>query len=182
MLVAAGLAGLFAMPAVAAEEQGEIRITQHREGKPIPGGNVTLCYVGTATEEGYLIMGYENDWIILADEVFFPETALWVQKHAKADGITKAVEKTGTVTFTDLEEGLYLVTQSEAVSGYAPFSPFLVELPIGGAVWLAEITPMLEPLSSENPQTGDHPAPIIAAMALVLSVFALLMLSDKRKE
>ena len=66
--------------------------------------------------------------------------------------------------------------------GYAPFAPFLIEIPIDGNVWLAEACPDLDPLVTDNPQTGDHPAPIIAAMTLVLSIFAVFTLSDKYKK
>ena len=181
VLFAVGLIMLLAAPAMAAEE-GTIRIMPHRAGEAIAGGTVTIYHVGTAAEDGYLITGKDKNYLIPADELFFPETAAWVQRNAKADGLSKAVEESGSVTFSGLKAGLYLVTQPQAASGYIPFQSFLLELPVDGIVWEAEAYPKAEKILSENPQTGDHPAPIIAAMALVLSVSALLMLSDTRKK
>lgn len=47
----------------------------------------------------------------------------------------------GTVTFSDLPAGLYLVMQREATEGYLPVSPFLVSLPMYSAEsgWLYTI-------------------------------------------
>ena len=181
VLFAVGLTMLLAVPAMAAED-GTIRITPHRAGEAIAGGSVTIYRVGTAAEDGYLIAGKDKNYLLPADELFFPETAAWVQRNAKADGLTKAVGTSGSVTFSDLQAGLYLVTQPQAASGYAPFRSFLLELPVDGIVWEAEAYPKAEKILSENPQTGDHPAPIIAAMALVLSVSVLFMMSDKGKK
>jgi len=181
VLFAFGLAMCLAVPAAAAET-GELRITPHRAGEAVPGGKITIYLVGHAAEDGYLVKGRDKNWIIPADELFFPETAAWVQRNTKAEGITKEVEEAGTVVFSEMKAGLYLVTQSQSASGYAPFQPFLLELPIGGEVWMAEAYPKAEKILTENPNTGDHPAPIIAAMGLVLSVSALLMLGEKRKK
>ena len=182
ILFAVGLAGILTMPAAAFEELGQIRIQQTCAGEPVSGGTVSIRHVGTAMEDGYLIFGKTQNWIIAADEMFFPETALLVRKHTKNQDITVPADDFGVATFADLPEGVYLVTQTEAPEGYAPFAPFLIEIPIDGNIWQAEACPNLEPLVSDNPQTGDHPAPIIAAMTLVLSIFAVFTLSDKYKK
>ena len=180
MLVAAGLfVGLTQQ--VQATHIGEICVVPNWEGTSVTGGTVAVSCVGAASERGYSITGKTGNWIIAADEVFFPETVTWVRKHAIGEEITQKSDESGAFCFQNLKAGLYLVTQKEPAEGYAPFQPFLVELPVGGEVWKAEARPKLERILSENPKTGDHPAPIIAAMGLVLSFSALLVLSDRRR-
>lgn len=182
MLIAAGLAGLIAIPAAASAQRGKIIIQQTNAGVPVSVGKITIRLVGTAIEDGYLIFGKNHNWIIAADEMFFPETALLIRKHTQSEGISMTVDDLGTAEFTDLTAGVYLVTQTEVPEGYVPFSPFLMEIPINGEIWQAEAYPELESILTDNPQTGDHPAPIIAAMVLVLSAFALLILGDKGRK
>ena len=181
MLFTVGLAAAMVLPTEAASN-GEIRITPHREGEIVSGGTVTICRVGTMSEAEYRITGKTGNWIIAADELFFPETVTWIRKHAKGEEITLNSETSGVFRFSNLEAGLYLVTQKEAATDFAPFQPFLVELPVGDEIWEAEVYPEVKKLSSGNPKTADHPAPIIAAMGLVLSVSALLLLGDKRRK
>ena len=181
MLIAVGLMVGLGIPAEAAQS-GQIRIQPHYAENTISGGTVTISHVGTASEEGYKITGKTGNWIIAADELFLPETVTWVRKHARGEQTTQKAESSGIFSFQDLDAGVYLVTQSQAQTGYAPFSPFLIELPVGGEVWEAEALPEVETIPSENPKTGDHPAPIIAAMAFVLSVSVLLVLSDQRSK
>lgn len=169
-------------PVAQAAQTGVIRIMPRHTGESISGGTVSIMHVGRKTEDGYLIQGKTGNWLIAADEVFFPETATWVKKHAKGTEITQKAASSGGFVFDNLKEGLYLVTQPEAAPGYIPFSPFLIELPVGSEVWEAEAFPKVEELLPENPKTGDHPAPIIAAMGLVFSFFALLVIGDKRRK
>lgn len=182
LLFAVGLLMTLTVPALAAEAEGVIRITPHRAGEIVIGGEITLYYVGVRMEEEYYIWGRFLNWKIKAEEVYDPDTAREIRKMGDiGEGVSKRVGKSGTVTFTGLEQGLYLVVQTEAAPGHTSFQPFLLELPLGGQVWEAEAYPKVESEGSDNPQTGDHPAPIISAMTLVLSVSLLLILSDKRK-
>ena len=181
MLFAVGLAMGILLPAEAASN-GEISIVPRNKEEAISGGSVTVSRVGIASGTDYQITGKTGNWFIAADELFLPETVTWIRKHAKAKEITQEANEEGVFRFSGLGEGLYLVTQNKAQEAYAPFQPFLVELPVGGEVWKAEAYPQVHPISSENPKTADHPAPIIAAMGLALSASVLFLLVDGRRK
>lgn len=181
MFFAVGLVAAMIMPAGAASN-GEIRIAPLCGAEVVSGGTVTICRVGTASDGEYLINGKTGTWIIAADELFFPETVTWIRKHAKGEEKTQESEESGVFCFQNLDAGLYLVTQKKAASDHLPFQPFLVELPVGGESWEADVYPEIQQIPSENPKTADHPAPIIGAMGLVFSVSTLLVLSDIRRK
>lgn len=60
----------------------------------------------------------------------------------------------GTVTFSGLSAGLYLVVQTEAVDGYLEVSPFLVSLPMysaaaGGWIYNIDASPKVQPVPKD---------------------------------
>ena len=181
MVVGVGLVYTLVLP-VRGLNCGTIRILPKYSDQAVTGGTVTISRVGVVSENGYLITGKNNLWSIAADELFLPETATWVKKHAKGEEITQMAENLEAFCFRNLEAGVYLVTQKLPEEDFVPFHPFLVELPVAGEVWEAEAYPQVQKLLEESPKTADHPAPIIAAMGLVFSFFALLVLGDKRRK
>lgn len=61
-----------------------------------------------------------------------PDTAAALQQYAEINKIAAdqtAVNSTGTVQFSNLTPGLYLVLQTTASAGYSPISSFLVSVP-----------------------------------------------------
>ena len=65
------------------------------------------------------------------------------------------VDSNGRVVFSDIEPGVYLITQKESITGYYPVDPFVVSLPITndiGDKWIydVEATPKLELLPIET--------------------------------
>lgn len=45
-------------------------------------------------------------------------------------GDRKAIDENGTVSFVDLDQGIYLLVQETPAEGYKPISPFLVAVPL----------------------------------------------------
>lgn len=74
--------------------------------------------------------------------------AAYAEQNSVA-GISKNTDGS-SITFSDLELGLYLVVENESVSGYYPASPFLVSVPMTnaeGTAWIYDISasPKVEP-------------------------------------
>ena len=162
-----------------AEERGTVRILPQWCAVPVTGGTVLLQYAGTVTEEGiYLTDGLAN-WSVETAELESKDWIQWVMQKNEGQKILRQVGRNGAV-FTDLKRGVYLVQQVETDSLYQPFAPFFLTIP-EGEHWDVCRTPKII-RNGEPPQTGDRPAPIIAAMGLGLSVAVLMVLVDERKK
>lgn len=66
---------------------------------------------------------------------------------------TKEVSEDGTVVFTDLPQGRYLVVQEEPAEGFAPFESFTVEVK-GSDV---QASPKMQPGTEEEPPEPETP-------------------------
>ena len=105
----------------------------------------------------------------------------------------------GTAYFADVPEGLWLIVQTENSDGYAPFAPFLLELPMkleGRTIRDAAAEPKLSPPIHENddpppkkddeklPYTGQlrWPVPVLAAVGLILISVSVVVGRRKRCE
>ncbi len=164
--------------ATAAEHLGAVTVTPVWAGRPVTGGTVQLFRVGSAVAEGFQLTDGLANWIVKEEEGTNRELLNRLAENVE-EGLCSTVEETGA-QFAGLTEGVYLITQREAAEGYDVFSPFLVQLPAGDS-WEIAVRPQTV-RDSENPQTGDHPAPIIGAMGLGLSAAVLMVLVDERKK
>ncbi len=78
------------------------------------------------------------------------------EKEITVTAVT-AVEN-GEAVFTELPVGLYLVVQTEASSGFSPFSPFLVTLPQdGGEEWIYDIDASPKTQTERIPEEDTEP-------------------------
>lgn len=74
-----------------------------------------------------------------------------------------AVDADGSVTFTGLPVGMYLVRQTQAEAGYATIDPFVVTVPVedpttGQLIYSVEATPKAGAVSrTDEPPTPDEP-------------------------
>ena len=87
----------------------------------------------------------------------------------------------GSVTFWDLDEGLYLVTQPYAHEGYAPFEPFLVMIPWDGYEWSLTAVPKLERQIDIVPDTSDPGVLHRSSLGVLIPSMGLMVLFLTRK-
>ena len=163
----------------AAETTGSITVQPVWCGTEVVGGTVSVQHVGKKTAYGYLLTDGLADWQVDAQEMEKTEWIDWLMQHYQHHNEAREVGVAGAV-FSGLQEGIYLVRQSEAASAFSPFRPFLLTIPTDGN-WDLAAKPKLTRLA-EAPKTADRPAPIIGAMGIGLSVSVLMVLIDERKK
>lgn len=118
------------------------------------------------------------------------------------EGIRGVIAADGTVTFSDLELGLYLVVQDTAAAGYEKISPFLIGIPNmedGVYIYQVDASPKVQlettppetteptepgPTEPTLPQTGqlNWPVPVMAAAGLGLFITGWGLCFRKQKE
>ncbi|MBR5021206.1 MAG: LPXTG cell wall anchor domain-containing protein [Oscillospiraceae bacterium] len=127
------------------ERTGSITAAMTHEGKPVPGGTLTLYRVADMHPFGdelfTLTDAYAPSEVTL--DVLGPETAVdlavYTYNH-QLSGLTKPIGDDGVVKFENLEVGLYLLIQWESAPGFYELSPFLMSLPNNeGGVYVYDI-------------------------------------------
>ena len=175
-------------------QKGSVTLHLSCQGKPLPGGSVTLYHVASLTDSmeylpepefedsgadlsGALTAKLAEALAVYAEEEYIP-------------GQTQAVGSGAAAVFSGLKAGLYLFVQEDAATGYLPFRPFLVSLPLQvGDTFVYDvdaspkIAPEPEPTDPTDPteptkpgsppglpQTGqtNWPIPVLGVMGLVL--------------
>lgn len=165
---------------VHAAGEGSIRIDLLGSGEPIPGAEIRVYPVGIPTENGYRLTEAFGGGMITQLDVFSPELAAWLSQRA-AGGWTEITDSSGTVTFWDLDEGLYLVTQPRACGGYSPFEAFLVTIPWDGYEWSITAVPKTERQIDIVPYTSDPGILVRGIQGLLISGAGLCALFMKRR-
>lgn len=175
ILMNAALIGAYSGTALAHDvpdesRRGSIHITMHQGDKAVGGGTLTLYRVGAVHEdEG------NYDFVLTGDFAACTASLDDIQSSALADslaryagerslrGTEKVIASDGTVTFTDLELGLYLLVQNRAADGYNAAAPFLVSVPMmedGTYIYDVNASPKTEletaPPKPDNP-SGSSP-------------------------
>ena len=122
--------------------------------------------------------------------------ARYAEEHALFER-TAAIGGDGAARFEDLPEGLWLVVQTEASDGCAPFAPFLLELPfrsdsgtLRGVIAEPKLSPVPEdpvppPHSdTELPYTGQlrWPIPVLAVCGVVFIGASAVLRKGARSE
>ena len=159
---------------------GSVRIVPQWCGQAVKEGTVVISRVGEKTEDGYFLTDGLANWKIEESELRAGDWMTWlVPKKMEQEMISTVQEGRGAV-FTQLSEGVYLVKQLERDLQGASFKPFFLTIP-EGENWDVYRAPKVIS-HGESPKTGDHPAPIIGAMGIGLSVAALMVLVDGRKK
>lgn len=187
---------------------GSISITMTYEDQPVAGGSLTLYRVADVHEENGADYSFRYtssyaDCQILLDDINNSNTALALAEYTAENNIsgTKAqISDDGTITFADLELGLYLLVQQDAASGYEPVSAFLVSVPAmkdDSYIYDVDASPKLaleqaptepssptEPLPPQIPQTGlnQWPVPVLAICGLFLVMVGLVLYTAGKKK
>lgn len=164
----------------AAEKGGTIHIWLDAGELPVTNGAITLYQVGTPMTDGYRIMDSFGGGIVKEADATSDHLAQWLAEAAGKSGRTAFLDVDGNVVFSDLEEGLYLVVQTERMDGFYTIKPFLVTMPSDGQ-WEVQRSPQTDPIVIDNPQTGQPFAPLLGAMGLVASGVGIYLCVDSRR-
>lgn len=164
------LAGL-GRTAAAAENLGSIRINLKTTE-----GEVALYSAAAPASGGYNLAEVFGGGFIKAEDAHSPALARWLAEMAQ-DGEHRILDADGSAEFSRLEQGLYLVCQTETGEGESAIAPFLVEIPYQGQ-WNIQANPKSDP---ENPRTGQSPQPFLGAAGMLLSAGALHLCLRRRK-
>ena len=139
---------------------------------------MTLFYAGRFSEGGYRLADSFGGGFVRQEDIHSPELAKWLSEAAVWEGERKPLQEDGSAVFSQLPEGLYLLTQSKSAQGFCQTAPFLIPIPCNG-MWEITALPKMQQIYTESPKTGQHPAPILGAMGLVLSGMGLVACWDK---
>ena len=169
LVLAGALLLLLALPASAAGETGTIRVTVL---PGMAGSTVTLYLAGKLSAGGLQLTEAFGGGYITGRDIQTRELTQWLADRAEG-GTGRQISRDGTVMFTGLEEGVYLLTQKEAAAGYYAMTPMLIVLPEEDGTWYAQAYPKVEPKDDLIPETGQPFTPVLWAMGMILSAFAI---------
>lgn len=164
-----------------AAEGGSIQVSLDAGELPVTNGAITLYQVGIPMTGGYRITEVFGGGIVKKEDAQSEHLALWLAESAGGTGRTLGMDVEGDVTFSNLQDGLYLVVQTERMDGFYPVNPFLVELSEDSGREVHAF-PKTEPIMIDNPQTGDPFTPLLGAMGLVASGIGLYLCVDNRRK
>lgn len=172
--------------------KGSVTVTVYdsESKKPVSGGRLTLYYVACieVDDSDYLFEytdGFSRCDIALDDiqtEALAETMAAYV-RNQKLKGTNVEVDSKGQATFTDLEQGLYLITQDSAAQNYTSLNAFLITIPLekngklvydvdafpkAGMVTKTEAPTPNKPTGNKLPQTGQlqWPIPVMAILGM----------------
>lgn len=200
-LLAAALVLAAAIPAGALEipdltRTGSIHVTMKTETAAAAGGNLALYRVGkiVQTDTGFgFVPGWQFSDCGISLDTPDGKTAAALAGYAESHGISgeiKTVNAEASVSFLDLEPGLYLLTQPQAAPGFEPCKPFLVSVPLaedGTYRYEVDASPKVSltqspteppaPTDPTLPQTGqlNWPIPVLAALGLLCLAAGVLL-------
>ena len=163
------------LPGKAQEETGGILVTMPQVGtaEGAGGGVLTLYYVGSETEDGYRITEAFGGGLVRQEDALSVHLArLLADMTSGTEGTAWDLEAGSTAEFPYLTRGLYLLVQTEAEAGASVIRPFLMPVPLEGQ-WYIHASPEPARVLVESPKTGQHPAPILGAVGMVLSSIGL---------
>lgn len=167
--------------AEATENRGSVRVKLDAGELPVINGAVTLYQVGVRTEEGYRITEGFGGGIVRQDDTDSDKLAQWLAESAGESGITLLLDADGNAVFSELEEGLYILVQTERMDGFYPIYPVLLTIPSEDC-WDVQIYREPVPVVTEIPKTGQSPIPFLGVLGMILSSTGLLLCNRKNKK
>lgn len=171
-----------AVPVVqATEARGSIQICLDAGDLAVTNGAVTLYQVGTKTGDGYRIAEGFGGGIVRQEDADSGKLAQWLAETAGESGLTMLLDADGSAFFSDLEEGLYILIQTERMDGFYPIYPVLLTVP-HESEWNVEIYREPVPVVTEIPKTGQSPIPFLGILGMILSAAGLLLCAVKERK
>jgi hypothetical protein len=117
-------------------QKGSITVNMRYNGSTVSGGNLTIYKVATLQEssgtykyvltDAFAGSGISTEKLESADSAKTLST--YATKHS-ITGTTQVIGSSGSLSYTDLELGVYLFVQGYSATGYMSISPFLVSVP-----------------------------------------------------
>jgi len=172
---------LIRMPVAAAGNKGSIQVDLKTGDVPVINGAVTLYQVGIKTKDGYQIAETFGGGVVRQDETDSRKLAQWLAETAGVNGMTLLLDVDGTAVYPELEQGLYILVQTERIDGFYPIYPVLLTIP-SDEKWDLEISRDLVPVVTEIPQTGQSPIPFFGVLGMILSSTGLLLCAQKNRK
>lgn len=167
--------------AKAAQTYGSIRVKLDAQDLAVINGAVTLYQVGFWVEDGYRIAENFGGGIVRKADVGSENLAQWLAESADESGMTMLLDADGNAVFSELEEGLYILVQTERIDGFYPIRPVLLTVP-EGEQWNLEVNRQPVPVVTEIPKTGQSPTPFLGVLGMILSSTGLILCSKKGRK
>ena len=174
---------LFSLSTVAsaAENRGSIRVKLEVGDLPVINGAVTLYQVGIKQEEGYRITEGFGGGIVRKSDTDSEKLAQWLAESAEEAGMSMMLDADGNAVFSELEEGLYMLVQTERMDGFYPIYPVLLAIP-QEENWDVLVHKAPVPVVTELPKTGQSLIPFFGILGMVLSATGLLLCRKKIRD
>ena len=172
---------LTAPVAEATEMLGSIQVTLDPGDLAVINGSVSLYQVGVSTEEGYRITEGFGGGIVRYEDADSRILAKWLAETAQLTGQSMLLDADGKAVFPELEEGLYMLVQTERIDGFYPINPILLTVP-DGDVWDVNIYREPVPVVTELPQTGQSPLPFLGVLGMLLSAAGLILCGKRLRD
>lgn len=150
----------------ASEMKGSVEVKLDAGELPVLGGAVTMYLVGVPTEGGYRLLDRYGGGVVRSEDAESGNLAYWLGELA-GGGKELLLDVDGRVVFSGVEEGLYLLVQTQRMDGFYPFRAFLAEVPADNQ-WTRCYEPVIMPITDEPPLTGDVTI-YLSALGMVLS-------------
>lgn len=175
----AAVALSLAVPARAAELQGEISVEVDSGLTDVTTRRLVLYRVGDETEGGYRITEEFGGGLVLYEDAFSPHLARMLSENQGNSGTFRMVDAANCALFTSVEPGLYLLVEE----GDDPMIlPYMTAMPQNDR-WQVQAYPAVRYYATENPRMGQHPGPILGAFGMVFSGIGLAVCASvKRKK
>lgn len=167
--------------AAAAENLGSIQVELDAGDLAVTNGAVTLYQVGVRTENGYRITEGFGGGMVRQEDAASEKLAGWLAETAEAAGLTLLLDADGNAVFSELEEGLYMLVQTERMDGFYPIYPMLVRIPQNGC-WDVKLYREPVPVVTEIPRTGQSSIPFLGVLGMILSSVGLLLCRKKIRD
>lgn len=165
------------------EVHGSIEIKMMKDGVPVAGGSIILYQVAQWEENQYRVTNGFLDFGSGKLDWKQPETAKSLFTFAEQQGIDgeeQIVTESGTVLFSDLAKGCYLVAQRIPAEGYLPIRPFVITIPTSveqSEMYHVTAYPKcMEKIQGESPQTGQSPLPYYLFFLSGSGILCMLLL------
>ena len=157
---------------------GSIHVKLEAGDLAVTNGAVTLYQVGFQVEEGYRIAESFGGGIVRQQDANSDKLAQWLAESADESGMTMLLDADGNAFFPELEQGLYMLVQTERMDGFYPILPVMLSVPEQDQ-WNLEVFRQPIPVVTEIPATGQSPAPFLGILGMILSGTGLLICGKK---